>query len=78
MPFNNSRFPLQVQEGLDKALRLQKQSKKKDYYKILGIKRLVFINIESIFFPFADHIDKMHNFVYLLHTEVISLFFTLN
>ena len=69
---------MQVQEGLDKALRLQKQSKKKDYYKILGIKRLVFINIESIFFPFADYIDKMHNFVYLLHTEVISLFFTLN
>ena len=29
----------QVQEGLDRALRLQKQSKKRDYYKILGLKR---------------------------------------
>ncbi|XP_020602969.1 dnaJ homolog subfamily C member 3-like [Orbicella faveolata] len=30
---------LQVQEGLDRAQRLQKQSKKRDYYKILGLKR---------------------------------------
>lgn len=28
-----------VQEGLERALRLQKQSKKRDYYKILGLKR---------------------------------------
>ncbi|XP_068732084.1 dnaJ homolog subfamily C member 3-like isoform X1 [Montipora capricornis] len=28
-----------VQEGLDRALKLQKQSKKRDYYKILGLKR---------------------------------------
>lgn len=28
-----------VQEGLERALKLQKQSKKRDYYKILGLKR---------------------------------------
>lgn len=29
----------QVKEGLEKAQRLLKQSKKRDYYKILGVKR---------------------------------------
>lgn len=31
----------QIQEGLDRAQRLLKQSQKKDYYKILGVKRWV-------------------------------------
>lgn len=29
----------QIKEGLDRAQRLLKQSKKRDYYKILGVKR---------------------------------------
>lgn len=29
----------QIKEGLDKAQRLLKQSQKRDYYKILGVKR---------------------------------------
>jgi len=30
----------QIKEGLERAHRLLKQSKKRDYYKILGVKRL--------------------------------------
>ena len=30
-----------IHECIDKAKRLAKQSKKRDYYKILGVKRLV-------------------------------------
>lgn len=30
----------QIKEGLERAQRLLKQSKKRDYYKILGVKRL--------------------------------------
>lgn len=29
----------QIKEGLERAQRLLKQSKKRDYYKILGVKR---------------------------------------
>lgn len=29
----------QIREGLEKAQRLLKQSQKRDYYKILGVKR---------------------------------------
>ena len=32
-------YSLQVDEGLQKAQRLLKQSQKRDYYKILGISR---------------------------------------
>ncbi|XP_069496796.1 dnaJ homolog subfamily C member 3 isoform X2 [Ambystoma mexicanum] len=35
----NSENDQQIREGLDRAQRLLKQSKKKDYYKILGVKR---------------------------------------
>ena len=31
----------QIMEGLEKAQRLLKQSQKRDYYKILGVKRWV-------------------------------------
>ena len=31
-----------IKEGLNKAQKLQKQANKKDYYKILGVKRYVF------------------------------------
>lgn len=30
----------QIKEGLERAQRLLKQSQKRDYYKILGVKRL--------------------------------------
>lgn len=32
---------LQIKDGLEKARKLLKQSQKKDYYKILGVKRWV-------------------------------------
>lgn len=33
----------QIKEGLDRAQRLLKQSQKRDYYKILGVKRWVVV-----------------------------------
>ena len=37
-----------AREGLNKAQKLLKQSKKRDYYKILGVKRYDFLNANGL------------------------------
>lgn len=37
-----------AQEGLNKAQKLLKQSKKRDYYKILGVKRYDFLSAKGL------------------------------
>ena len=38
-----------VQEGLSRAQKLLKQSQKRDYYKILGVKRYFYSNSQVLF-----------------------------
>lgn len=47
----------QIKEGLEKAQRLLKQSQKRDYYKILGVKRWKLITEFWSFLPIL-HADK--------------------